>query len=251
MFICSDIHGRYDRYLKVLDIVGDDPLYIIGDVIDRGPGGMDILVDTMKRDNITLLIGNHEWMMYNALFGSGDYFDVWMLMNNGGHVTYDSYKAGIRDGRYKESEIKEYLRSLPLAIDFGDIYLVHGMPPFNTDSEGEYPRIIYHKNTPYDEVDTSVWQSPFKSPYMADYFEKWERDRSTLVYSGHVINVYAYGKKNKDKLSYMDMQDGRIHVLDIDGGCAVPDGSRDYAGRVIDNSLILINTDAKKPIKIK
>ena len=251
MYICSDIHGRYDRYQKALDIVGDEHLYIIGDVIDRGPQGMDILVDTMKRDNVTLMIGNHEWMMYDALFGSGDYFDVWMMRNNGGHVTYESYQSGLRDGRYSSGEIRDDLKSLPLAIDFGDIYLVHGMPPFNVETNGEYPRTIYHKDVPYEEADNSVWQSPFKTPSMAEYFEDWKRDNKTVVYCGHVIYIYAYGKKNLYSLGYMDMQDGRIHVLDIDGGCAIPDGSIDYDGSVIKTSLVLIDTDTNKVTKIK
>ena len=40
IYIMSDIHGLYDRYeamLKKIDLKEDDRLYVLGDVIDRGP----------------------------------------------------------------------------------------------------------------------------------------------------------------------------------------------------------------------
>lgn len=42
-YVVSDIHGCYDKYrelLKVLALSYDDTLYILGDVIDRGSGGV-------------------------------------------------------------------------------------------------------------------------------------------------------------------------------------------------------------------
>lgn len=48
----SDLHGRYDKYLQMLEKIGfgdGDTLYILGDVIDRGEGVVDILKDMMER----------------------------------------------------------------------------------------------------------------------------------------------------------------------------------------------------------
>ena len=64
-YCMSDIHGEIDRYIAMLDAIhfsNEDLLYIIGDVIDRHPGGIDILRDIMKRPNIHMLMGNHEMM---------------------------------------------------------------------------------------------------------------------------------------------------------------------------------------------
>lgn len=39
-YVVSDIHGYYDRYLKLLEVINftdDDTLYILGDIVDRGP----------------------------------------------------------------------------------------------------------------------------------------------------------------------------------------------------------------------
>lgn len=63
IYAISDLHGCYEKYQKLLDTLpfGDtDTLYVLGDAIDRGNGGIDILFDMMSRANIKPLIGNHE-----------------------------------------------------------------------------------------------------------------------------------------------------------------------------------------------
>ena len=51
-YVMSDLHGRYDKYVQMLEKIGfgdGDTLYILGDVIDRGPDGIRILLDMMGR----------------------------------------------------------------------------------------------------------------------------------------------------------------------------------------------------------
>ncbi|MDD6729000.1 MAG: fructose-bisphosphatase class III [Eubacteriales bacterium] len=67
-YVCSDIHGYYGEYMDALGLLGkDDTLYIIGDVLDRGPDGIEILLDIMNRKNVVLLKGNHEYMLTDTL----------------------------------------------------------------------------------------------------------------------------------------------------------------------------------------
>lgn len=64
-YVMADIHGNYDKYiemLKLIDFKDDDLLYILGDVLDRGPDGMKVLKDMMLRPNVIPLLGNHEYM---------------------------------------------------------------------------------------------------------------------------------------------------------------------------------------------
>ena len=59
----SHIHGEYDKYIAMLEKIGfsdDDTMYILGDVIDRKPCGIDILMNIMQRPNVVMLLGNHE-----------------------------------------------------------------------------------------------------------------------------------------------------------------------------------------------
>ena len=51
-YCIGDIHGEYEKYLDMLDIIDfsdEDTLFVIGDVIDRGHGGISILKDMMMR----------------------------------------------------------------------------------------------------------------------------------------------------------------------------------------------------------
>ena len=51
IYVMSDMHGLYDRYLKMLELIRfseEDELYILGDMIDRGPDGIPILLDMME-----------------------------------------------------------------------------------------------------------------------------------------------------------------------------------------------------------
>jgi len=43
VYAISDIHGYYDKYIRMLDKIEfnkNDMLYVIGDVIDRGDDGI-------------------------------------------------------------------------------------------------------------------------------------------------------------------------------------------------------------------
>jgi serine/threonine protein phosphatase 1 len=65
IYCVADIHGEYQRYLALLDklqLQGEDTLYVLGDVVDRGAEGMKVLLDMMGRPNVVPLLGNHEYM---------------------------------------------------------------------------------------------------------------------------------------------------------------------------------------------
>ena len=65
IYCMSDIHGELDRFKAMLDLINfssDDTLYIIGDVIDRHPGGVEILKIIKDTPNMFMLLGNHEQM---------------------------------------------------------------------------------------------------------------------------------------------------------------------------------------------
>ena len=173
IYACSDIHGQYEKYMKLWDIVtDDDELYIIGDVIDRGPDGMRILTDIMGRKNVTFIIGNHECMMYYALFSEDDaseshdpeaydkkkWFEIWTRSNNGGTLTHADYTANYAD---RGDEIAGFLRQCPVAVDVAvgkkKYVLSHAMPDMERIGEVAGDRLFKSM-----EVDSIVWDSPFE-----------------------------------------------------------------------------------------
>ena len=62
-YVISDLHGQYDSYeklLKKIHFTDDDTLYLLGDVLDYGDGGLRILNDAMGRSNVFPILGDHE-----------------------------------------------------------------------------------------------------------------------------------------------------------------------------------------------
>lgn len=69
-YVMADIHGHYDKYKQMLEKIcfnDSDTLYVLGDVLDRGPEGLKILQDMMLRVNVVPILGNHEYMASNCL----------------------------------------------------------------------------------------------------------------------------------------------------------------------------------------
>ena len=70
IYCMADLHGERDFFLRMLEQIrfsDTDHLYILGDVIDRGTGGIDLLEQIMEASNMTMLLGNHEQMCLSTL----------------------------------------------------------------------------------------------------------------------------------------------------------------------------------------
>ena len=70
VYVLSDIHGnerRFNSIMKQINLQHEDTLYVLGDVIDRHPGGIRLLRRIMAMPNAKMLLGNHEFMMLRAL----------------------------------------------------------------------------------------------------------------------------------------------------------------------------------------
>ena len=63
IYVVSDLHGCYDKYREMIEKLAlkeSDLLYVLGDVVDRGPDGIRILLDMNERSNVVFLRGNHD-----------------------------------------------------------------------------------------------------------------------------------------------------------------------------------------------
>lgn len=78
-YVMSDLHGCYDEYIKMLELINfnkKDKLYILGDIIDRGTKPIEIIMDILERDNVTALLGNHEFYAREVLKYVNSYIDL-------------------------------------------------------------------------------------------------------------------------------------------------------------------------------
>ena len=152
IYVLSDIHGNERRFRSIwkqIDLKPEDTLYVLGDVIDRHPGGLRILRKLMAMPNVNMLLGNHEYMMLRALgqpyddnVDDGRALEHWY--RNGGKVTHDHLKHLRKTLR---QEIVDYLLALPLSFDIElngkDYKLVHGAPIEEYDHDPKYKNPIH------------------------------------------------------------------------------------------------------------
>ncbi len=126
IYCVSDIHGRYDKYQALcMSLKNSDILYVLGDVIDRGPDGVKILQDMMARPNVIGLLGNHEltaamclpWLMEEITDASIESltgvqlgaFQDWLA--NGGVPTLRALRALSQSER---QDILDYIRDMDI-----------------------------------------------------------------------------------------------------------------------------------------
>ena len=69
-YVISDIHGEYDKFMELLETIKfaeTDTLYVLGDILDRGPHPIKVLKKLMEMPNAICMVGNHELMALECL----------------------------------------------------------------------------------------------------------------------------------------------------------------------------------------
>lgn len=132
IYVTSDLHGyplkKLQNKLEEIEFGPNDHLYVLGDCIDRGTDGLQILRWVMSQPNVTFLLGNHEAMLLdNRFLFDGDSipsvldlkgeqrnsYCVWT--SNGGYATIDAMQ------QFSDAQIKHIFRFLEKAPLYKEI----------------------------------------------------------------------------------------------------------------------------------
>ena len=164
IYVMSDIHGekeRYDAMLRKIQLSDQDTLYIIGDVIDRKPYGIQILLDIMAHENMILLRGNHEQMCLDTLGRENILGARWLWQSNGGSPT--RRELLYRHTPAERNHILRYLENTPLdltiEVNGKKFHLVHGMPG-ETAEQKLWGRPEKESRSPWPDVTVIVGHTP-------------------------------------------------------------------------------------------
>jgi serine/threonine protein phosphatase 1 len=138
-YVISDIHGYLSRMFDVLEKANfdwdKDELYVLGDIIDRGPESAEALIWAMEEAprNIHFLLGNHEDMAHEGLLLARDKGDaITYIYNNpwswnGGCRTLDDLRE--QRGSAFCHRAAKWIENLPLyytlRVNGCSILLVH------------------------------------------------------------------------------------------------------------------------------
>jgi len=138
IYVISDIHGCSMPLAKLLNkikpLAKSDKVIFIGDYIDRGPdskGVIDILLQLRtEHSRVITLMGNHEWMLLNALRGMGEK----EFLSIGGDATLKSYGIPTESitnlaSLIPQSHLDFFFELLPYWQDENYIYVHAGLQP--------------------------------------------------------------------------------------------------------------------------
>ena len=165
-FICTDIHGNMPVFKKLMAFLKpDDQLFFLGDAMDRGADGWEIMKEMLRDNRITYIKGNHEDMLVQAAeeWFDEDHFGKMcdLVRYNGGSATLD---AMFRDPW--GADWAKMLKNLPTHLEFENemsrtLLLSHAgyNPVLNRDDDMIIPgahKLIWDRNhllLPWDTED--------------------------------------------------------------------------------------------------
>lgn len=70
IYVTASLHGCYENYeaiLKRINLKDSDMLFVLGNTVDGGEKGIEILTDMMMRGNVYPILGDHDMVAYEIL----------------------------------------------------------------------------------------------------------------------------------------------------------------------------------------
>lgn len=217
LYAMSDIHGEYDKYLKMLDKIHfgeEDTLYILGDVVDRGDQPARILQDMAMRENVFPIMGNHEAvameMMKHLLVeiteeNAESHIDAELMSRlmdwqmDGGSATMKDFRRLTPDER---ADLMDYMSDFSLyeTVDAGERTFVlvhaglHNFSPARSLRSYQADELLFERH---------------------DYGRRYFDDLSVYIVTGHTPTTALTGKA--------EIYHANNNIL-IDCGAAFPGG---------------------------
>lgn len=125
-YCISDIHGRYDLFCRLLDKIrfsGGDKIYVLGDIIDKGPDSIRLAKLLFSMPNVYCIAGNHEYdflKYYRALMQQTENYDR----------VLEKLRTYFSDGTLLDWETVDRFDLLPFYVETDKFIGVHAGLPF-------------------------------------------------------------------------------------------------------------------------
>lgn len=185
-FICSDIHGFCDIWIKALKEKGwdlDNPNHILilcGDAFDRGPQAVEIFKYLqILRDNNRLIYikGNHEDLLFDC---------VNELQQTGGCASPHHWSNGTVDSvlQFKEAnilgEVLDFIKENTIDYyELGDYIFTHAGIPLKLSYNNDKPILVINKEASEEEFKKHRWDNPIEN------LKKGELPNNKTMVVGH------------------------------------------------------------------
>ena len=238
-YVLSDVHGNkenFDSIMGKINLQPEDTLYILGDMVDRYPYGIQLIQQVMEMPNVHMLLGNHEWMMMRALdivytgFPEAEAitepacesiierFSLWY--RNQGKVTYDAWS---RLSAEEKEKVSVYLSGLPLSYEVNvngrRFKLVHAAPvelyrKYPTEFDNVIEFAVWDRGLPgyWQDPDSTVIFGHTPTSYLQDRFplEIWEDKNMIGIDCGSGSRAVISGLPTGGRLSCLRLDDMKV-----------------------------------------
>ena len=204
-FAISDIHGCNITFGNLLDQIAfstSDELFILGDLIDRGPDSKGVFDRILRMQeegyHIRCLRGNHEQLFLEAANDEEEPTERWEV--NGGTQTMRSFGA-MRPSQVPDP-YRSFMADLPYYFELEDYVLVHA-------------GLNLKRHFPLMDPESMLW--------LRGWYESFDDNRAEQWLDGRII-VHGHTPIPNMKTARMLQNVERLPVVDIDNGCV-------FAGR--------------------
>ncbi|OLP20339.1 serine/threonine protein phosphatase [Leptolyngbya sp. 'hensonii'] len=195
--IIGDVHGHYKGLQELLGAIAPgkaDQVYLLGDLVDRGPQSPEV-VSFVREHGYSCLLGNHEQLFLES-FPDGkiasNALQAWLY--SGGQTTVESY-MNRENGIDLLIEHVKWLATLPTYLDLGDVWLAHA---------GVDPKLSVEMQTTHELCWVREEFLSIPEPYFPD----------KLIITGHTITFTLPGVSPGEVAQgygWMDIDTGAYH----------------------------------------
>ena len=208
VYAAADWHGVGDLATQILNYLKpDDTLYFLGDAIDRGPDGVEIMKQLLADPKVIYIKGNHEELMENCLpyvlkeINNPDYYSGQKTYDwycNGGEKTAEVFWKHPEWGPRLLNDIREMPTEQIYHSPLGhDVILEHaGYTPFNIPHRSHIP--TWDRDHFYD-----IWNNGYTKAGCPD-------PDNTFIVHGHTpvqYLKYVYGYNGETSFTKEEMKD--------------------------------------------
>ena len=213
-YVFSDVHGHHrtlERLLEQVSPADEDDIWILGDMVDRGPDPVSVMRTCRDLKGSHILLGNHEQMMLDVENDPHDAFAAISWHMNGG----DSTHKGLEElSATERDELISWVRDLPLYahinVNERDYLLVHaGLRPLSFSSHSRWNDVTMDHLLSYQVKDDLLWIRE----------EFWGRRTGLMSYEGKGPIVIAGHTPVPYVQEYADVYDRPAR--DDDGQCQI------------------------------
>ena len=187
--VIGDVHGcalELNELLCKLNVQpGTDRIIFTGDLVDRGPGSLDV-VKTARALGATVVMGNHDekhvrWLKHEA---------VRKVTGKKNPMRFSPDRVEIAEGLYREG-LAEWIATWPSYARIDDLMVVvHAGALPNVSIEDQHPNDLLHVRFIDNTTGKSAPLVDLKQPPDSTYWAEMWTGPESIIYGHNVDDLF-------------------------------------------------------------